>query len=351
MAGSIPYYTGTIKIPNFILESGEQFDEVQLAYERSGHENGPVLLVCHALTGDQHSVGTDHEPGWWNGLIHDGGYIDLSYYQVITFNVLGGCNGSTGPSALGEDGIPYKLDFPKLTIRDLVEVQFVALNMLGVSHLKAVIGGSLGGMQVLEWGLMYPEFMDAIFPIAVTSQFSDYAIAFNHIAMKAIEQDLERNQGELATDGMSLARMVGMVSYRSDDLYSKRFARGEIDGVYDVESYLDHQGDKLARRFNPISYLRLLEAMNGHDIGRNRGGYRKTISQYRAPVFALGFKKDLLFPISEISRFVSGIQECGGYAEFYEVDTIFGHDGFLVEFHKWGPFIQEKLASLTAKAV
>ncbi|MGP4072701.1 homoserine O-acetyltransferase MetX [Piscibacillus sp. B03] len=349
MGNLISYQTDTISIPNFSLESGEHFEEVQLAYERCGPEEAPVILICHALTGNQYAVGTDSEPGWWRGLVQEGGYIDLRAYQVITFNVLGGCDGSTGPGSIGPNGESYQEHFPKLTVRDLVEVQFVALNMLGINHLKAVIGGSLGGMQVLEWGLMYPDFMDAIFPIAVTPTFSDYAIAFNYIAKQAIVYDLQ--DGDHPEKGLSLARMVGMVTYRSHDLFSKRFARSEIDGDFDVESYLNHQGEKLAKRFNPYSYIRLLEVMNSHDIARNRGSYQGVIQKYRAPVFALGFNNDLLYPASELNRFVTDIQDAGGYAEFLEVKTIFGHDGFLVEFEKWGPFIQEKLSSLTAKAV
>ncbi|WP_279401883.1 homoserine O-acetyltransferase family protein [Piscibacillus salipiscarius] len=320
------YQTGTVTIPNFSLENGEQFREVELAYERSGPENAPTILVCHALTGNQFAVGTDSKPGWWRGLIHEGGYIDTRYYQVIAFNVLGGCDGSTGPGSVGADGEPYQNNFPSLTVRNLVEVQFVALNMLGIDHLKAVIGGSLGGMQVLEWGLMYPDFMDAIFPIAVTPTFSDYAIAFNHIAKQAIKYDLKNSSQP--ENGLSLARMVGMVTYRSNELFSKRFARSQVEGEFDVESYLDHQGEKLAKKFNPYSYLRLLDVMNSHDITRGRGSYQNAIQRYDVPVFALGFSNDLLYPPDELKRFVMDIEDAGGYAEFCEVDTMFGHDGF-----------------------
>lgn len=147
---------GSVSIPNFSLESGEQLDEIHLAYEQCGPINAPTILVCHALTGNQFAVGTDTKPGWWRGLIHESGYIDTACYQVITFNVLGGCDGSTGPGSSQPNGEPYQDQFPTLTVRDLVEAQFVALNILGIDQLKAVIGGSLGGMQVLEWGLMYP---------------------------------------------------------------------------------------------------------------------------------------------------------------------------------------------------
>ncbi|MBU6081947.1 homoserine O-acetyltransferase MetX [Allobacillus halotolerans] len=337
---------GSVSIPNFSLESGEQLDEIHLAYEQCGPIDAPTILVCHALTGNQFAVGTDTKPGWWRGLIHESGYIDTACYQVITFNVLGGCDGSTGPGSSQPNGEPYQDQFPTLTVRDLVEAQFVALNILGIDQLKAVIGGSLGGMQVLEWGLMYPDYMEAIFPIAVTPVFSDYAIAFNHIAKQAILRDQALKNGEQPKDGLHLARMVGMVTYRPEELFSKRFSRQQQNGVYDVESYLNYQGEKLANRFNPYSYIRLLDAMNGHDITRGRGSYQQVLEQFNVPIFALAFQNDLLYPPEKIKRFVKDLEKAGAYSEYHEVETIFGHDGFLVEFEKWGPFIQEKSMSL-----
>ncbi|WP_408010472.1 homoserine O-acetyltransferase [Pseudalkalibacillus sp. A8] len=345
------YKTGTVQIPNFILESGEKLDEVELAYERCGPRNAPAILVCHALTGNQYTVGTSDEPGWWHGLIKEGGYIDTRRYQVITFNVLGGCNGSTGPASVNpQRGEPYHNNFPSLTVRDLVEAQFVALNILNINHLRAVIGGSLGGMQVLEWGVMYPEFIDSIFPIAVTPQFSDYAIAFNHISSLAIQQDPAWSEGKLPKQGLSLARMIGMITYRSDVLFEERFERNHIisEGLptYDIESYLSYQGQKLTERFDANSYLRLLEVMNSHDLGRDRGGIDHAIQQLQVPVFAISFTRDLLYPPEKLHEFVKTIQQFGGTAEFYEVDSKFGHDGFLVEFEKWGYFVEEQLAEL-----
>ncbi len=342
MGKTVSFQQDTVSIPNFELENGEHFQEIQLAYERYGPTDAPTILVCHALTGNQYAVGTDAEPGWWRGLISEDGYINTRHHQVITFNVLGGCDGSTGPASFGAD----QSSFPQLTIRDLVEAQFVALNILGIDHLKAIIGGSLGGMQVLEWGLMYPNFMDALFPLAVTPTFSDYAIAFNHIAKEAINQDLKENNNNQAKNGLRLARMIGMVTYRPDVLFEERFSRSHNEEGFEVESYLNYQGEKLANRFNPLSYIRLLEAMNGHDIFRNRGERKKVIRQFEAPIFALGFSKDLLYPPSEIQAFINEIVLNGGYAEFQEIETNFGHDGFLVEFEKWGPLIQEKLESL-----
>ncbi len=338
------YKTGIVQIPNFTLESGESLVEVELAYERCGPRDAPAILVCHALTGQHLTVGTANEPGWWRRLIEEGGYIDTTEYQLITFNVLGGCNGSTGPQSTDpKTGKPYGEQFPRLTVRDLVEVQYIALKILGFKRLKAVMGGSLGGMQVLEWGLMYPEFVDALFPIAVTPTLSDYGIAFNHISGEAI-----RNGGD---QGLSIARMIGMMTYRSDVLFNERFNRTqriEEDGIpsYEIASYLSYQGEKLLERFNKDSYLTLLDAMNTHDIGRGRGGLEQVIHGFQVPVFGVGFTRDLVYPPEVLADFISAIQQEGGYAEFYEVKSKFGHDGFLVEFEKWGWFIQEKLTEL-----
>ncbi|WP_261132168.1 homoserine O-acetyltransferase [Bacillus sp. Marseille-Q3570] len=348
------YKTGAVQIPNFTLESGKKLDEIELAYEICGLRNAPVILVCHALTGNQYTVGTKDDPGWWDGLVGDGSYIDTRRYQVITFNVLGGCDGSTGPASTNpDDGEIYRGKFPGLTVRDLVEVQFVALNILGINHLRAVIGGSLGGMQVLEWGIMYPDFLDSIFPIAVTPKFSDYAIAFNHISSVAIQQDPAWDEGQLPKHGLSLARMIGMITYRSDVLFEERFDRNHIikDGLstYDIESYLSYQGEKLTERFDAHSYLRLLEVMNSHDLGRERGGLENALHHLHVPVFAISFTRDLLYPPEKMQEFVTRIQQLGGAAEFYEVDSKFGHDGFLVEFEKWGHIIEDRLAELAVE--
>ncbi|MDV2581939.1 homoserine O-acetyltransferase MetX [Alkalibacillus haloalkaliphilus] len=339
-----------VVIPNFTLESGFTFKEVELVYERAGNKEGPVILVCHALTGNHKTVGTDEDPGWWRGLIHEGGYVDLNHYQVITFNVLGGCDGSTGPKSIDpQTDEPFGATFPNVTVRDLVEVQFLALKKLGVNHLRAVIGGSLGGMQVLEWGFMYPGFVDAMIPIAVTPQFSDYAIAFNHISAKAIKQDPSWQQGEVPKEGLGLAREIGMITYRSAPLFYERFNRKKTNDEYEVQSYLDYQADKIIERFDANSYLTLLNAMNNHDVARGRGGYEAALEQLEVSVVALGFQHDLLYAPQEIKSFVDDVNMLGGSANYYEVETIFGHDGFLVEFDKWGHVIETALRKLTFK--
>ncbi|MCT2536064.1 homoserine O-acetyltransferase [Aquibacillus koreensis] len=352
--------SGIINIGDLELESGKVLSDVQLAYERVGSTDLPVILVCHALTGTQYCVGSEDAPGYWANLINHGGAVDLDKFQVISFNVIGGCHGSTGPLSINpETGKAYQTTFPFVTIRDIVKAQYLALKKFDIDHLKAVIGGSLGGMQVLEWGISYPEMMDGLFPIAVTPYLNDYAIAFNNIARLAILQDPKWNNGNYAADdipehGLSLARMVGMITYRSSDLFNERFGR-ELRGpvgvaheeiAYEIESYLDYQGKKLTKRFDANSYLYLLKAMDTHDVGRERDGMEEAAKRIEKPLYAIGYAGDLLFPTKDLEQFVELIQQTGKVASFDFVPTQFGHDGFLVEFEKWGHLIKDRLEEL-----
>ncbi|MDP4552445.1 homoserine O-acetyltransferase [Alkalihalobacillus macyae] len=346
------YEDRNVSIGPFVLESGEELPSVELAYERVGPTEAPVILVCHALTGNQYTVG-ESEPGWWKGLIGHGKYVDTSEFQVITFNVLGGCNGSTGPLSINpETGHAYQSDFPFVTVRDIVHSQNKALQELGVHHLHAVIGGSLGGMQVLEWGILYPDWMDHLVPLAVTPSLSAYGIAYNSISRFAITKDPAwkggyYNPDQPPTAGLATARMVGMISYRTDDMFQKKFGRngngrsGEshTEASYDVESYLHYQGNKLTHRFDANSYLYLLKAMDMHDIGRGRGDIARAAKQIQSNVLAISFKGDLIYPPRDLDSMFT----LESLAKFYIVDTKFGHDGFLVEFDKWGPLIKEQL--------
>lgn len=325
----------TVAIGNLELESGQVLVGVELAYERIGNPGNPAVLICHALTGDQYSVGTDEAPGWWSGLAGPGKALDTNMFQLITFNVLGGCNGSTGPlSVNAQTGRPYRADFPLLTIGDMVRAEYQALQILGIGKLKAVIGGSLGGMKALEWGALHPEFVGSIIPLAVTPSFSAYALAFNHIGIQAIEGDPDFQNGNYdgASDfhGFHLARIAGMISYRSGKLFNKRFGRTENENKFEVESYLEYQGRKLAQRFDANSYLILLKAMNSHDMG-GRNIY--------VPVFSISYTHDLLYPAEEMIPWLENQLD----AKWEIVETDFGHDGFLVEFEKWGSLVERFL--------
>ncbi|MBM7551918.1 homoserine O-acetyltransferase MetX [Thalassobacillus pellis] len=336
-----------ITLESFPLESGEILPEVILAYEQAGNPESPLLLICHALTGNQYAIGTDDDPGWWSELAGYGQEkaINLEQFQTICFNTIGGCHGSTGPASLHpETGRIYRCNFPTITIRDMVHAQYLALKKLGFKKAEAVIGGSLGGMQALEWGLLYPDYMKKLFVLAATPYLSDYGIAFNHIGASAIRSDPEWCGGEYSESaemkGFAIARMTGMVTYRSEPLFQKRFGRKlNHDKHYDVQSYLDYQGDKINNRFDANSYLTLLEAMNHHDIGRGRGGWEQAAQNYLAPVYSLSFSRDLLYPYELMHPF----SLCVPAGDHHHVETDYGHDGFLVQFDRWKEWLKDRL--------
>ncbi len=334
---------GTVSIGQLTLESDQLLPEVELAYERVGKSSAPAVLVCHALTGDQYAVGTADQPGWWAGLIGPGKAVDTEQFQVITFNVLGGCNGSTGPLSINpETGKPYRGTFPELTIRDMVKAERKALELLGIDHLTAVIGGSLGGMKTLEWARLYPEFLDTAITLAVTPYYGDYGVAFNHIGIQAIENDPEFQAGDypagIRLKGFEIARMAGMVTYRSSRLFNGRFGRARGDEAFEVQSYLDYQGRKLAGRFDPNSYLTLLKAMNTHDVGD---------AELSTELLSISYSHDLLYPGELMIPWVENQPN----AKWEAIETDFGHDGFLVEFEKWGHHVQDQLhKSVNAKS-
>lgn len=334
-----------INIGPLQLTSGHTLDEVVLRYERVGPKDGPVILVCHALTGNHLTVGTKTHPGWWSSLINDGKYIDTQSYQVITFNVLGGCDGSTGPTSTNpKTGLPYQASFPEITVQDIIKAQYKALKQLNINKLYAIIGGSLGGMQVFEWGLCYPEMIHKLIILATTSAFSDYGIAFNHIAEAAIKNDPHWNNGfyqkEHHLSGLEIARMIGMVTYRSSDLFTERFKREKSNNQYHVTSYLDYQGIKLRSRFDANSYLRLLHAMNQHDISESFGSMALAYQTLSLPTLMLSFDKDLIYEPLHIKTCAEQLPNC----IYHHVETNFGHDGFLVEFEKWGGLIKHFLS-------
>ncbi|KAA0545326.1 homoserine O-acetyltransferase [Bacillus sp. BGMRC 2118] len=350
----IPVKHGEVTIGQFTTESGVSLENVIISYERAGPLDAPIIFVCHALTGNQYSIGTPESPGWWSGLIGENKHIDTNKWQVITMNVLGGCSGSTGPTSENEDHKPYNSTFPFITVRDIVRSHYLAMQQLGIGEVHAIIGGSLGGMQVLEWGIMYPDFAKLLFPLATAPYFSDYGIAYNTISRFAITNDPSWKEGDYETNphaGLSIARMIGMISYRSREQFNNRFDREKREGwgqnhrekAYQIESYLHYQGEKFVNRFDANSYLYLLKAMDSHDIGRGRGGWLEAIKLITAKVVAFSYKGDLIYPSETTNQLVENLKHRNGASKHIEVDTIFGHDGFLVEFEKWGHVIEEEL--------
>ncbi len=342
-----------------LLECGALLDPVTVAYETYGTLNAEgtnAILICHALTANAHAAGyhssADKTPGWWDSLIGPQRAFDTQKYFVICPNILGSCYGTTGPSSINPaTGEPYRLSFPPFTVRDIVTVQKKLLEALGVNRLAAVCGSSLGGMQVLEWGVSFPEFCEAIIPISTAAKQSAWCIGLNAAARAAIMNDPAWHNGCYAhqpCNGLALARMIGMISYRSHEDFEQRFGRARQQpagnrfdpaNLFQIESYLHHQGEKLVQRFDANTYLYLSRAMDAHDVAFGRGALPEVLGGVRARVLGLGVSSDVRYPTHEQKAFV---QLCpnAGYAE---IESLYGHDAFLIEFDQLNRLISDFL--------
>lgn len=365
----------------FVLECGSQLDELTVAYETWGTLNeskSNAILICHALTGDSHvsgEAGAGHAtPGWWSDVVGEGKAIDTDRYFVVGTNVLGGCQGTTGPSSINPGtGRPYGPDFPVVTIRDMVRVQEKLTNHLGIGRWLSIIGGSMGGMQVLEWSTMFPDRLKSAIPIATTCAASSWQIALSAIGRRVIVLDPCWNDGNYYDagprkgprkgphEGLAAARAIGMVSYRNAEIFEKRFPRKLVDpykvfGKWDrflIEGYLDHQGEKLVDRFDANSYILLNKAMDLHDLGgRHSGDYPDSLKQPAArigvPVLCLSINSDILYPPRQQHEIVDVIRGAGGTCELVEIDSPHGHDGFLLEPEQVGSAVAEFLGKVAA---
>ncbi|HEY5437534.1 MAG TPA: homoserine O-acetyltransferase [Acidimicrobiales bacterium] len=346
--------------PGFTLESGNVLSELTVAYETWGELNGSrsnAVLVSHALTGDSHAIGPKgpgHPTvGWWEGLIGPGLAIDSDLFYVVCPNVLGGCQGTTGPSSVAPDGHPYGPRFPLITIRDQVAAEVALVDHLGITKWFSVIGGSMGGMRSLEWSVGYPERVERAVVLAVGAAASAEQIALCSLQIRAIETDPTFANGyyyetdDRPDEGLNIARGIGQLSYRTAQEFDLRFGRtaqGDEDplrgGRYAVESYLEYQGDKLSARFDANSYITLSRAMNSHDVGRGRGGVESALRSVRANVTVIGIASDRLYPLSqqqEISEYLPGDDK------LHVIDSITGHDGFLLEIDAIGKIVKDSL--------
>lgn len=306
-------------------------------YGTLNEERSNAVLVCHALTGDQY-VAEEHpitgKPGWWERIVGPGKPLDTDRFFVICSNVLGGCLGTLGPTERNaETGEPYGLSFPVITIGDMVRAQAMLLDHLGIDQLFCVIGGSMGGMQVLEWGFQ-DGFVDGLVPIGVGGRHSAWCIAWSWTQRHAIESDPHWQggrypPGEGPRMGLSLARMIAMITYRSFSSFQERFGRqpGQGDLPFDMISYLNHQGDKLVNRFDANCYLALMHAMDSHDVARGRGEYFDVLATLSQPTLVIGIDSDLLYPLQEQRELAEHLPN----AELAILEAGHGHDSFLIE--------------------
>lgn len=315
----------------FELESGDRLRGAEIAYRTWGQlspERDNAVVVCHALTG---SADVDD---WWPGLLGPGRALDPTKDFVVCSNILGSCYGTTGPSSPMPGSLRrWGPRFPAITIRDMVHLQARLLAHLGVRKVALVIGGSLGGMQTLEWALLYPELVRAIVPIAVSGRHSAWCIGLSEAQRFSITADPLWRDGDYPVDeppraGLSAARMVAMCTYRTRASFEAKFGRNRQNaGQFAIQSYLRYQGDKLVRRFDANAYLTLTHAMDSHDLGRGRGGYEQALRSLRQPALVVSVNSDVLYPPEEQRELVAGMP----HATLGTIDSPDGHDAFLIE--------------------
>ncbi len=324
----------------FHLEGGGTLHDVRVEVRTWGRHRRHATLICHALTG------TADADDWWAGLFGAGRVFDPATTHIVAMNVLGGCAGTTGPTSIDPvTGEPYGGGFPQITIRDMVDLQARVLDELGIDHLDLVIGGSMGGMQVLEWLVRHPGRVTTGIPIGVGASQSAWAVAWSHAQRTAITSDPRYRNGEYAAarppiDGLATARMMAMVSYRSHESFAARFGRTRSDTEFAMQSYLDHHGDALVRRFDANSYLRLIGAMDSHDVGRGRGPHEAILRHIDHDVLVVGISSDVLYPVAETRELASAIPR----ARFAVLDSPHGHDAFLIDTDQLGTIVQRHLA-------
>lgn len=331
-----------IRLPgSFEFESGEQLEGMQVTWRSWGHLNAAcdnAVVVNHALTG---SADVD---AWWPGMMGSGRALDPSRDYIICTNLLGSCYGTTGPARVESGtGRPYGSRFPKITVRDMVHCQKRLLDYLGVRSLACVIGGSLGGMVTLEWAAMYPDFVRAFVTVASTARHSPWAIGWSEAQRQAIMADpcwqggnYEPGRGPVA--GLATARAIAMLSYRHWDGFAVRFGRERhANGQYQAQSYLQHQGRKLAQRFEASSYVALTLAMDDFDVGYERGGAAHALSGLSMPALVVSVDSDILYPLEEQAFMASHLP----VAEHVVLRSQHGHDGFLIETESLNAYVHD----------
>jgi len=343
--------TKTVKLGPFQTVSGYLFPEIEVNYMALGtlsEKKDNVILVCHALSGNAHMAGIDpstERPGWWDFHVGPGKSIDTDRFYVICSNVIGGCNGSTGPGSMNPaTGTPYAMEFPTITIRDMVRAQKELIEHLGIETLFAVIGGSMGGMQALVWTIDYPDRIKTCVPIASCMAHSAMQIAFNEVGRQAILTDPNWNGGNYYESGkgpehgLAVARMVGHITYLSEYSMRTKFGRRlqfpgkgqELFPLYSVESYLQYQGESFVRRFDPNTYLFLTKALDMFDLLEERPA-SEVLGSLRSRFLVISFESDWLYPPSQSKELVKALKRSNATVTYCNLETQYGHDSFLIQ--------------------
>ncbi|MGH9627326.1 MAG: homoserine O-acetyltransferase MetX [Bryobacteraceae bacterium] len=357
--------TQLVQFDSLRLDCGATISPVDVAYETYGELNeakSNAVLILHAFSGDAHAAGVSADggtPGWWDSMIGPGKAFDTDQYFVISSNVLGGCRGATGPSSINpETGCPYGMSFPLITISDMVRLQKKLIDSLGIERLLAVAGGSMGGMQALEWAVAYPEAVASAIPIAATARHSAQQIAFNEVGRQAIMADPDWNEGRYyggkpPARGLSVARMVGHITYMSDDSMREKFGRRfrdmgqtlDFSQVFEVESYLRYRGSQFVDRFDANSYIYITKAMDFFDLANGYGTLAAAIERTKARFLVLSFTSDWLYPTYQSLEIVSALRGRNRDVAFCELPSNYGHDAFLVEVGEQTELVRGFLAS------
>ncbi|MGB9732013.1 MULTISPECIES: homoserine O-acetyltransferase MetX [Calditerrivibrio] len=338
---------------DFFLESGRILSKLTVAYETYGtlnKEKDNAILICHALTGSHHAAGyyspDDQKPGWWDDMIGPGKPFDTDKYFIICSNFLGSCYGTTGPASIDPStGKPYGLKFPVFTVKDMVKLQKKLIDHLGIPKLLCVAGGSMGGMQALEWAVTFPEKVHSIIPIATAGRITPMAIAFNTIGRQAIMKDPNWLGGDyygktFPKDGLAIARMAGHITFMSDASFQKKFGRkyATLEGIYDfmgyfeVENYLRYNGYKFTERFDANSYLYIIKAMDIFDLSYGYGSFEEAVSRISCKSLFITFTSDFLFPNYQTEEIVSILKKLNRDVKWVNIESDYGHDAFLLEF-------------------
>jgi homoserine O-acetyltransferase/O-succinyltransferase len=361
----------TIGFNSISLDNGATLAPIEVAYETYGELNAAksnAILVLHAFSGDAHAAGISHEtgkPGWWDNMIGPGKAFDTNKYFVICTNVLGGCRGTTGPASIDpKTGCPYAMSFPVITVGDMVRAQKMLIDSLGIERLLAVSGGSMGGMQALEWAVAFPDSVVAAIPIATTTRHSAQQIAFNEVGRQAIMADPDWNEGNYygknpPARGLAVARMVGHITYMSDDSMREKFGRRlrdketfsfGFDVDFEVESYLRYRGSQFVGRFDANSYLYITKAMDYFDLTTGRGTLNAALERTRARFLVISFSSDWLYPSYQSQEMVRALRSRNCDVAYVELQSNYGHDSFLVDVAEQTDLVRGFLASTFEKA-